>query len=67
MPKKIRELRAALAKAGFKKDKSSGGSHTKWKHPNRQEPVVLSGNDGADAKRYQEKDVDQALKDVGAK
>lgn len=33
------------------------GSHTVWEHPLAPETLTLSGNDGDDAKPYQEKDV----------
>lgn len=60
MPKKVRELKNILLKAGFQEIKGKG-SHTKWSHPLLSGKVVLSGKDGTDAKPYQEKDVDQAL------
>jgi len=63
MPKKIRELKAMLRKAGFVQ-RAGKGSHTVWAHANLAEKVVLSGNDGKDAKPYQEKDVLAALKRV---
>ena len=63
MPKKIRELRGTLKKAGFVCKKGKG-SHTKWRHPRRKGLVVLSGNDGADAKQYQEEEVTKALADI---
>ena len=62
MPKKIRkirELKQMLRKAGFT-CKAGKGSHTKWKHPRAM--VVLSGKDGDDAKPYQEREVETALK-----
>ncbi|MDJ0648160.1 MAG: type II toxin-antitoxin system HicA family toxin [Xenococcaceae cyanobacterium MO_188.B19] len=61
MPKKIRELKNILRKAGFK-ESSGKGSHTKWSHPLLSGKIVLSGKDGCDAKSYQEKDVEKALK-----
>ncbi|BAU10745.1 hypothetical protein LEP3755_12370 [Leptolyngbya sp. NIES-3755] len=63
MPKKIRELKAMLLKAGFTY-RSGKGSHTVWSHPNLSYSLTLSGKDGADADRYQEKDVRNALRDV---
>ena len=60
MPKKIRELKNILRKAGFK-ERSGKGSHTKWSHPLLSGTIVLSGKDSKDAKPYQEKDVDKAL------
>lgn len=61
MPKTIRELKAELQKAGFTM-KPGKGSHTKWTHPGYSGSVVISGKDGSDAKRYQEKMVALALK-----
>ena len=63
MPKKIRELKAMLRKAGCTSEPSKG-SHTKWKHPLINCKIVLSGKDGTDAKRYQEKEVMQLIKDI---
>jgi predicted RNA binding protein YcfA (HicA-like mRNA interferase family) len=60
MPKKIRELKNILRKAGFK-ESSGKGSHTTWSHPLLSGKIVLSGKDGSDAKPYQEKDVEKAL------
>lgn len=56
MPKKIRELKAMLLKAGFTWQPTKG-SHTKWSHPLLSGKLTLSGKDGDDAKAYQEKDV----------
>jgi predicted RNA binding protein YcfA (HicA-like mRNA interferase family) len=61
MPQKIRELKSLLLKAGFACD-SGKGSHTKWSHPLLSGKLILSGKDCSDAKLYQEKDVDNALK-----
>jgi predicted RNA binding protein YcfA (HicA-like mRNA interferase family) len=63
VPKKIRELKAILLKAGFT-DRSGKGSHTVWSHPKLSYSLTLSGKDGADADRYQERDVRNALKDL---
>ncbi len=60
MPKKIRELKSLLKKAGFT-DEPAKGSHTKWAHPLVSGKLTLSGNEGDDAKPYQEKDVMNAL------
>jgi predicted RNA binding protein YcfA (HicA-like mRNA interferase family) len=59
MPRKIRELESALKKAGFS-CKPGRGSHRKWRH-SCGALVVMSGKSGDDAKRYQEKDVAQAI------
>ena len=61
MPKKIRELKSLLLKAGFSK-RPGKGSHTVWRHPLLSGSVVLSGQDSEDAKPYHEKDVKNALK-----
>ena len=63
MPKKIRELKAMLLKAGCISEPGKG-SHTKWKHPLINRKIVLSGKDRTDAKSYQEKEVIQLLKDI---
>jgi len=66
MPPKIRELKSRLAKAGFT-CKPGKGSHTKWYHSRVPRPVVLSGNDGSDARPYQEQEVAEALRLVEGK
>jgi predicted RNA binding protein YcfA (HicA-like mRNA interferase family) len=60
MPKKIRELKSLLLRAGFTWSPGKG-SHTKWLHPLLPGKLTLSGKDGDDAKPYQEKDVNNAL------
>ena len=63
MPRKLRELRADLRRAGFRHLPRRGkGSHTYWEHP--ADPgarVNLAGADGADAKPYMEQQVRAAL------
>jgi predicted RNA binding protein YcfA (HicA-like mRNA interferase family) len=64
VPQKVRQLKASLRKAGAYQV-SQEGSHTKWKHPLLPSAlVVLSGNDGDDARRYQERDVKRMLEDI---
>ncbi len=61
MPRKIRELRADLRRAGFSIDRQTG-SHQVWKHPLLPGlSAVLAGTDGADAKPYQERQVRSIL------
>ena len=60
MPKKIRELKSLLRQAGFTYH-TGKGSHTKWSHILLQGKLIISGNDGDDARPYQEKDVKNAL------
>lgn len=52
-----------LLQAGFAY-RPGKGSHTVWSHPDLPYSLTLSGKDGADADRYQEKDVRNALRDV---
>lgn len=66
MPLKIRELKARLSKAGFQR-RAGKGSHTVWDHPLLPDPIAISGNDGRDAKPYQVKEVEEALKKLGGK
>jgi predicted RNA binding protein YcfA (HicA-like mRNA interferase family) len=64
MPPKIRQLKAALDKAGFSW-RSGKGSHTVWTHPALPAlEITLSGKDGDDAKPYQVKDIQNALKQL---
>jgi predicted RNA binding protein YcfA (HicA-like mRNA interferase family) len=60
MPKKIRELKSSLRKAGFRW-RPGKGSHTIWEHPLAEKSVTISGKDGADAKRYQEQEVAEQI------
>lgn len=62
MPRKIRELIRDLKKAGFI-DRGSKGSHRNFKHPGGAK-ITISGNPGDDARRYQERDLEKALKKV---
>ncbi|MEM8642280.1 MAG: type II toxin-antitoxin system HicA family toxin [Cyanobacteria bacterium P01_G01_bin.54] len=65
MPKKVRELKQMLKKAGFMLLPRRGkGSHSYWVHERLERPVVLSGKDGKDAKPYQEQKVIEALNDL---
>ncbi len=62
MPKKVRELKAMLAKAGFAR-RPGKGSHSIWVHEKMPElPITIAGKDGDDAKIYLEKQVKQRLK-----
>lgn len=58
MPRKIRQLKAGLRRAGFAELPDRGkGDHALWRHTEFPEFTVgLDGKDGADAKRYMERD-----------
>ena len=60
MPKKIRELKSLLRKAGFRW-RPGKGSHTIWEHPLADKSITLSGKDGRDARRYQETQVEEQI------
>jgi predicted RNA binding protein YcfA (HicA-like mRNA interferase family) len=60
MPKKIRELKSLLLKAGFFY-KPAKGSHSKWIHPKLPKAIIIAAKDGDDAKPYLEKQVNEAL------
>ena len=64
MPKKIHELVKELTKAGWQLQKGGKGSHRKFAHAKVARKLILSGQDGVDAKRYQEVDVRQAVKEA---
>ncbi len=63
MPPKIRELMAELSRAGFV-DRGGKGSHRNYVHPTVAKPITLSGKPGDDAKRYQVRAVQQAIKEA---
>ena len=61
MPRKLRELRAALRRAGPLPIRQTG-SHQTWSHTAVPDVMIrLAGNDGQDAKPYQERDVARAV------
>ena len=64
MPRKIRELKQMLRKAGWMQIPGGKGSHSKFAHPRVRRIVLLSGNDGADAKRAQEHYVKIAIEEA---
>ncbi len=64
MPKKVRELKAMVAKVGYILQAGRGkGSHTFWKHPLLpEEPLTIPGKDGDDAPLYLERGIQRVLK-----
>jgi predicted RNA binding protein YcfA (HicA-like mRNA interferase family) len=68
MPKKIRELKAMVAKVGYVLQSGRGkGSHTFWKHPLLpEEPLTIPGKNGDDAPLYLERNIQRVLKKLEA-
>lgn len=66
MPKKIRELKKILRKAGFQQLPGKG-SHSNWTHSLYSGKITISGKDSNDAKRYQEREVKEAIIEVEIK
>jgi predicted RNA binding protein YcfA (HicA-like mRNA interferase family) len=66
VPRKVRDLKADLRKAGFAEQRGRGhGSHKVWAHPLVPDAdVIISGHDSDDAHHYQEKEVRDALRKV---
>ena len=61
MPRKIRQLKSDLRRAGLEW-RPGKGSHGVWVHPRYPEVnVTLSGQDGDDAQPYQERELRDAL------
>lgn len=63
MPPDIRELIADLEAAGVV-HRGGKGRHGNYVHPRRDRPVTISGKLGDDAKRYQERQVREAIEEV---
>ena len=64
MPRRIRDLIRYLTKTGFV-ERGGKGSHRNFKHPSGVK-ITISGRPGDDAKRYQERAVEQAIREAHA-
>ena len=64
VPRKIRQLVADLQEAGFALVPGGKGAHRKFRHSKIAGAVILGGADGDDAKDYQEKQVQRAIKEA---
>ena len=64
VPRKIKQLVSDLESAGFVVVPGGKGSHRKFRHPRRAGSLILSGQDGDDAKHYQEKLVSNAVREA---
>ncbi len=62
MPRKIRELKAQIAREGFiYLPKRGKGSHERWRHPLLTKILTITGNDGDDVPLYLEKQLEKLL------
>ena len=61
MPPKVRDLVAQLERAGFV-NRGGRGSHRNFVHPRFPKSITISGGLGDDAKPYQVRDVEAAVK-----
>jgi predicted RNA binding protein YcfA (HicA-like mRNA interferase family) len=59
MPRKVRELIRELERAGFV-NRGGRGSHRNYEHPTGAR-ATISGQEGDDAKPYQEREVRRAI------
>ncbi len=65
MPRKLRELKADLIRAGFEYlPKRGKGSHERWRHPLLNQTMTLSGKDGDDVPPYLEKQLRKLLQEL---
>lgn len=63
MPRKIRELIADLESRGYV-NRGGKGSHRNFVHPDAAIPITISGQLGEDAKAFQERAVQAAIREV---
>ena len=65
MPRKVRDLIRDVTRAGFSLVPGGGkGSHRKFVHRDYPGVVTITGHEGDDAKRYQERAVRKALEET---
>lgn len=64
MPRKLRDLIADLEHAGRHRVDGGKGSHRKFAHVRSLRKMILSGQSGADAHHFQEKQIKQAIREV---
>jgi len=62
VPRKIREIIAELKKAGFV-NRGGKGSHRNFVHPAGVQ-IVVSGQEGGDARHYQERKLRDAMDEL---
>lgn len=65
MPRKIRELKAQIAREGFVYlPKGGKGSHERWRHPLVKKTLTIPGKDGDDVPIYLEKQLASLLTEL---
>jgi predicted RNA binding protein YcfA (HicA-like mRNA interferase family) len=65
MPRKIRDLKAQIARQGFMYlPKRGKGSHERWRHPLLKKTLTIPGKDGDDVPLYLEKQLDKLLTEL---
>ena len=65
MPRKIRELKAQIAREGFiYLPKRGKGSHERWRHPLLKKTLTIPGNNGDDVPLYLEKQLTNLLTEL---
>ncbi len=65
MPRKIRELKAEIAREGFVYlPKRGKGSHERWTHPLIRKTLTIPGKDGDDVPLYLEKQLAKLLAEL---
>ncbi|NJO73675.1 MAG: type II toxin-antitoxin system HicA family toxin [Leptolyngbyaceae cyanobacterium RM1_406_9] len=65
MPRKIRELKAQIAREGFVfLPKRGKGSHERWRHPLIGRTLTIAGKDGDDVPLYLEKQLAKLLSEL---
>jgi predicted RNA binding protein YcfA (HicA-like mRNA interferase family) len=62
VPPKVRDLVAELEQAGFV-NRGGKGSHRNYVHSKVTKPITIAGGLGDDAKRYQVRAVERAIKE----
>ena len=65
MPRKIRELKAQIAREGFLfLPKRGKGSHERWQHPLLRKTLTIPGKDGEDVPLYLEKQLAKLITEL---
>jgi hypothetical protein len=63
MPRKKRDIRREYRRAGFD-ERQGKGDHIVFSHPLVRKNIAVDGRDGADADRYDERNLKEALRDL---